>query len=72
MDLKAWAQQNIQFVGNSYTNNQAETNEFRNNSQPYIGRFHVQHDKLVYITKQQVSSAHFGVSKTGKIYQLLQ
>ncbi|CDG37301.1 N-acetylmuramyl-L-alanine amidase, negative regulator of AmpC, AmpD [Acetivibrio thermocellus BC1] len=72
MDLKAWAQQNIQFVGNSYTNKSS-----RNQRIPEIIVNHISEGSMSSMISwftspnNKVSSAHFGVSKTGKIYQFV-
>lgn len=72
MDLQEWAKENIKFVGNSNTNKSSRQGRI-----PEIIVDHISEgtmsSMISWFTSQdnKVSSAHFGVSKAGKIYQFV-
>lgn len=72
MNLKEWADKNIKFVGNLYTNKSSRRNRI-----PKLIVNHISEGSMSsminWFTSQnnKDSSAHFGVSKKGEIYQFV-
>lgn len=72
MNLKDWADKNIRFVGNSYTNKSSRRNRI-----PKIIVEHISEGSMASMINwftspnNKDSSAHFGVSKKGEIYQFV-
>lgn len=72
MDLMAWAKENIQFVGNSHTNKSGRQQRIPEMIVNHISEGTIS-SLISWFTSPSntVSSAHFGVSKTGNIYQFV-